>query len=235
MLDQRASIIHYQLAMAYRGLGEPHKVEEHLRERGDVEIGPPDPWMQELSGVLQSAVAYENRGVRALGSGEYAAAASYFRKGLELAPDSPSLRHELGTALSLTGDSQGALEQFAETVRRSPQFVKGRYSLGVILASRGRLREAIEQFSAAVKSEPNYVEAQLQLAEALRRSGRAEQALAHYERVSKLDPSSFSPTYPWATFAQPPRHLHSNDQSEPITHWVSAALPWDASDEVQPA
>ncbi len=40
---------------------------------------------------------------------------------------------------------------------------------------------------------------------------------------------------PYETFAQPPRHLHSNDQSEPITHWVSAALPWDASDEVQPA
>ena len=188
MLDQRASIIHYQLAMAYRGLGESRKAEEHLRQRGDVEIGPPDPWMQELSGVLQSAVAYENRGVRTLGSGEYAAAASYFRKGLELAPDSPSLRHELGTALSLTGDSQGALEQFTETVRRSPEFAKGHYSLGVLLASRGRLREAIEQFSAAVKSEPNSVEAQLQLADALRRSGRPEQALPHYEHVIKLDP-----------------------------------------------
>ena len=35
---------------------------------------------------------------------------------------------------------------------------------------------------------------------------------------------------PYATFAQPPRHLHRNDQGESVTHWVSASLPWDASD-----
>ena len=35
---------------------------------------------------------------------------------------------------------------------------------------------------------------------------------------------------PYSTFAQPPRHLHRNDQEEPITHWVSAAMPWDATD-----
>ena len=35
---------------------------------------------------------------------------------------------------------------------------------------------------------------------------------------------------PYDTFAQPPRHLHSNDQAEPITHWVSALMPWDAAD-----
>jgi hypothetical protein len=35
---------------------------------------------------------------------------------------------------------------------------------------------------------------------------------------------------PYSTFAQPPRHLHDNDQKQPITHWVSAAMPWDALD-----
>jgi PPOX class probable F420-dependent enzyme len=35
---------------------------------------------------------------------------------------------------------------------------------------------------------------------------------------------------PYATFAQPPRHLHRNDQPEVITHWVSATVPWDAPD-----
>jgi hypothetical protein len=35
---------------------------------------------------------------------------------------------------------------------------------------------------------------------------------------------------PYATFAQPPRHLHRNDQEEQITHWVSATVPWDAAD-----
>jgi hypothetical protein len=35
---------------------------------------------------------------------------------------------------------------------------------------------------------------------------------------------------PYATFAQPPRHLHRNDQEEPVTHWVSGTVPWDAPD-----
>ena len=187
-LGERASIIHYPLAMAYRGLGEVGKAEAHLRLRGDAEIGPPDPRMQELRAVLQSAVAYEDRGVRALSSGDYAAAAGYFRQGLEVAPDSPSMRHGLGTALSLTGDAQGAFEQFAETVRRSPEFAKGQYSLGVLLVARGQVPEAIERFSAAVKSEPGYAEAQLQLADALRRTGRTGEALPHYEQAITLNP-----------------------------------------------
>jgi hypothetical protein len=35
---------------------------------------------------------------------------------------------------------------------------------------------------------------------------------------------------PYATFAQPPRHLHRNDQTEPLTHWISGSVPWDAPD-----
>ena len=35
---------------------------------------------------------------------------------------------------------------------------------------------------------------------------------------------------PYATFAQPPRHLHRNDQTEKVTHWVSATVPWNAVD-----
>jgi hypothetical protein len=38
---------------------------------------------------------------------------------------------------------------------------------------------------------------------------------------------------PYTTFAQPPRHLHRNDQDEPITHWVSASMPWDAPDPTE--
>jgi pyridoxamine 5'-phosphate oxidase-like protein len=36
---------------------------------------------------------------------------------------------------------------------------------------------------------------------------------------------------PYSTFSQPPRHLHRNDQAERITHWITAAMPWDARDE----
>jgi hypothetical protein len=37
---------------------------------------------------------------------------------------------------------------------------------------------------------------------------------------------------PYETFAQPPRHLHRNDQKEVITHWVSGRVAWGAVDPV---
>jgi hypothetical protein len=37
---------------------------------------------------------------------------------------------------------------------------------------------------------------------------------------------------PYETFAQPPRHLHRNDQEELITHWVSGMVAWDTADPV---
>lgn len=39
---------------------------------------------------------------------------------------------------------------------------------------------------------------------------------------------------PYSTFAQPPRHLHRNDQEELVTHWRSALVPWDAPDQPVP-
>jgi hypothetical protein len=35
---------------------------------------------------------------------------------------------------------------------------------------------------------------------------------------------------PYTTFAQPPRHLHRNDQEDRITHWIADTVPWNAED-----
>ena len=74
-LDRAAApVIHYQLAMAYRQTGDLTRADQHLRQRGPGEIHPPDPLLQELESVLDSAVAYEVRGARALEAHDWAAA-----------------------------------------------------------------------------------------------------------------------------------------------------------------
>ncbi|MEM7140994.1 MAG: pyridoxamine 5'-phosphate oxidase family protein [Actinomycetota bacterium] len=35
---------------------------------------------------------------------------------------------------------------------------------------------------------------------------------------------------PYATFATPPRHLHDNDDTSNMTHWISGSVAWDATD-----
>lgn len=187
-LNPQAAGVHYPLAMAYRGLGETAKAEAHLRQQGGVEILPADPLMQELDELLQSPMAYDLRGTRALDIGDWSAATAYFRKGLELAPTNPSLRHRLGTALSQMGDARGALEQFEQVVRTSPDYAKAYYSLGILMEASGRHQEAIDRFSSALMYDPGYVQARVRLAGVLRRSGRLQESLAQYEHGLELDP-----------------------------------------------
>src|SRR5436190_3158918 len=187
-LSPQASAIEYPLSLAYRGLGDGAKADAHLSRRGDKEPIPVDPWMDDVRGLLHSVVAYEKRGLRALEGADYRAAVEAFRQGLTYAPDNPALRHELGTALYLSGDAQGALDEFTEVTRRSPGFAKAHYSLGMLLVAQGRAGDAVDRFAAAVKADPDYPGAEFQLAEALRRTGRAADSLSHYTHVIKSDP-----------------------------------------------
>jgi tetratricopeptide (TPR) repeat protein len=187
-LEPGAVSIHYPLALAYRGMGDLANAEAHLKRRGPSEIRPPDPLMHDLEELLDSPISYEQRGADAIKRAEWAAAAEYFRKAIELAPGEPSLRHRLGTVLAMQGDSRAAFDTFEEVTRRWPKFAKAQYSLGVMLADAGRRQEAIDRFKAALQSDPNFVEAHLQFAEALRATGRFQSSLAEYEATMRLDP-----------------------------------------------
>jgi tetratricopeptide (TPR) repeat protein len=187
-LDSRASMLHYPLAMAYRGLGDTARAETHLSARGTTDIGPPDPVMQELTGLLDSAPAYEFRGIRALERGQAAEAAALFRRGLALDAGSASLHHRLGTTLLLLDDEPGARREFADALQRAPEYAPTYYSLGILEASHGRYGEAAARFATAVEHAPEYAEARLALAEMLAATGRIRAALPHFEAVLEARP-----------------------------------------------
>ncbi len=191
--DPRASAVHYPLAMAYRALGDAAKSEAHVRQRGTVFPDLADPLMQQDDEVLDSAVAYEGRGMQALRDEDFAAAAAAFRKGLELEPDAASLRYWLGAALYAGGDGVGAEREFSAVARQSPGFAKAHFSLGAIYDGRGRRSEAVEAFRAAVQADPGMPEARFRLAEDLRATGQLDASLPQYEAAVKLDPSVAEP------------------------------------------
>ena len=186
--DERATSLHYPLAMAYRQLGRLDEAQAHLRRRGSGTATVPDPLLDVYSGVLESAITYETRGMRALQGGQLAAAEDLFRRGLALAPDDPALRHRLGTVLMMAGNPRGAVEQFEETIRRSPDFAKAHFGLGMVAMLNGGYPEAVARFSAAVGHQPDYLEARVGLADGLRVTGRADASLAHYRQVVVADP-----------------------------------------------
>ena len=187
-VDPGAADIHYPLAMAYRGLGDLEQAEVHLRQRDSGQVRRPDPLMQAMRNSLRSPSAYEREGIQALAGGDWEAAAAAFRRGIELAPENPSLRHRLGTALFMLGNAREGRTQFEAALRVAPDYAQAHYSLGLLLEGDGRFEEALHRFSTAVRHEPSYVEARVRLARLLRRTGRPNEALAEYAQVIAADP-----------------------------------------------
>lgn len=183
-----AAVVHYAIGMAYRGLGQTEKAEAHLARRSEGDVLVPDPLMQEVQQLLQSASSLESIGIRALANGQPKAAAGYFERAVALAPQEASLHQRLGSALYLVGDPGAAREHFETALRLSPAYAPAHYSLGLLLASSGRYAEAVERFRAAATHDRNYVEPRLQIADILRHTGRAPEALRLYAEVLEIDP-----------------------------------------------
>jgi tetratricopeptide (TPR) repeat protein len=197
-IEPAAASLHSQIAAAYRGLGDAAKAEAHLKQWRNTEVQVPDPLRQDLDLALESGLSYELRGVRLMTDGDPAAAAEFFRRGVDITPGSTqlgrSLRHKLGTALFLSGKAEAGIKYFEETITFEPiagqdePSAKAHYSMGVVMASTGRGDEALAHFTKAVAFSPNYLEARLALGDALRRAGRVEAALPHYAEVVRSNP-----------------------------------------------
>jgi tetratricopeptide (TPR) repeat protein len=188
--DPAAAPLHYPLAMAYRGLGRNTDAEAQLRMRDqrNMDIAPADPLMDKLAALLDGPQAYEVRGTEALNRGDWPKAAEEFRKGIEVAPANPLVRHRLATALFMMGNASEAERQFQAVLEASPEYSPAHYSLAVLHESRGDDPGALERYAAAVKYQPTYTQARLRLGRVLRRSGRPAEALSQYEEVMRIDP-----------------------------------------------
>ena len=223
-LEPGATSLHYSLGMAYRDLGDQARAALHLAQHGDGAPSLPDPLLQAQTGLLESGLAHERRGMRALAAGRFDEAAAAFRAGLALAPDDATLHHRLGVALMESADTRGAGEQFAEALRLEPDFAEAHLSLGHLHAQSNRFAEAIRSYEAAVEHRPNYLDAHFALADALTRTGQLSDALPHFERITVIDPAfadawmargvslvqlaRYREAYDWLTRA---REIHPDD------------------------
>ena len=186
--DPGGTQVHYTLALAYQALGEVDLAATHFERRGGRGPDLTDPLMEAYNDVLERARVFEVRGNQALGQGNYRAAIGYFRRGLEVAPNDPTIRQQLAVALLNSGDRRGAVAQLEEAVRLAPDFAEAHVGLASLLQGDGRHAEAVDRYALAVKHRPGYVEARLGLAMALRVSGRVEESLPHFAQVAQAAP-----------------------------------------------
>ena len=89
-------------------IGDLAQAEAHLAGRATPSRRPDDPLMARFDSCSRAQKPTTSAAARVLDAGNWAAAAENFRKGLDVKPDDPSLRHRLGTALYQMGDVKGA-------------------------------------------------------------------------------------------------------------------------------
>ena len=184
-----ANRLHYSLGLAYRGLGDRVKAEEHLAKAGAVGVTPADPLLDALSALRTGERVHIARGRTAFRAGRWADAAEQFRKAVAARPESVEARVNLGSALVQTGDAEGAVAQFREALRLDPNNATAHFNLGVLLSGKGLTPEALDHLRAAVDRWPRDAEARRTLARLLRDAGRLEEALAEYGKAVELEPA----------------------------------------------
>lgn len=186
--DPRASSIHYQMAMAYRGLGDVAHLQEQLHARGDVEPDIHDPLLDQIDLLKLGKLALVQRGGAAVREGRFADAVADYRQLVGLDPADPLAYEYLGVALARQGKPEEALKEYAHALQLDPSSPSAHYDMGILLIQERKEGEAIEQFRQAAHFDPGLVTAHFQLANLLMRNGNDAGAEQEYGAVVALDP-----------------------------------------------
>jgi tetratricopeptide (TPR) repeat protein len=222
--EPKASSIHYQMAMAYRGLGDLAHVQEQLRARGDVEPDIQDPLLDQINLLRQGKLSMVQRGGAAMSESRFADAVAVYRQLVGLDPSDPLAYEYLGVALARQGKPDEALKQYAHALQLDPNSASAHYDIGILLIQERREEEAIDHFRQAVQLDPGLVTAHFQLANLLMRKGKDADAEREYEAVVSVDPQN-----EFARFMQAMAAVHrgSYARARTLLEDAAAALPDD--------
>jgi tetratricopeptide (TPR) repeat protein len=119
-------------------------------------------------------LGYSNLGNAYLRAGDVPRAVAALERGLTCPSDDPVvlslLENNLGSALGMLGDLNGAIRHFRRAAEGDPLLADARTNLGMALASQGRTREAMEHLRAALRLNPGDARTRMFL-DGLTRSG----------------------------------------------------------------
>jgi Flp pilus assembly protein TadD len=223
--EPQASSIHYQLAMAYRGMGDMQRMQEQLKLRGDVEPTIQDPLLDEIAVLKLGKVGLLERGSMAIRENRFADAVADYRKLVSLDPSDPIAYKYLGVALAKSGNRDEALKQYAHALQLDPNNATVHYNLGILLFESGKEETAIGHFREAARLDPGSVATHFQLANLLMRRGKDDEAGREYGTVASLQPQNAFARLMQAMAAV---HAGSYAQARSLLENAAAAFPRDA-------
>jgi VWFA-related protein len=121
-------------------------------------------------------------------SSKPAEAVKLLRQALQLDPDLPTLRYQLGLAYHAIGDEADAAGELREAVNRAPDSAAAHNYLGIVLFQMGDAKAALEEFRAAATLAPKDPNAHFNLGEAMARTGDSAAAVEELRLATELVP-----------------------------------------------
>ncbi|MGP0017277.1 MAG: tetratricopeptide repeat protein [Candidatus Sulfotelmatobacter sp.] len=222
--EPKASSIHYQLAMAYRGLGDLPHMQEQMPARGEGEATIHDPLLDEIGVLKQGKVGLLERGSVAMREKRFADAIASYRQMVSLFPSDAIAYTYLGVALARAGKSNEALQQYTHASELDPNNAPVHYDMGILLIEAGKEELAIPQFQEAIRLDPGLAASHFQLANLLMRHKKDEEAGREYGIVASLEPQNG-----FARLMQAMASVHAGAyaQARSLLEQASLALPQD--------
>ena len=172
------------------------------------------------------AAAHYGLGQIALSQRNYAAAVSYFKQALALAPEANRIHYSLAMAYRGLKDQESAkahlaqqgtvglrvadplLDRLAELIKGERVYmIRGRQALEA-----KRYREGAAEFRKAVAANPNSVPALINLGAALTQTGDLKEAAEQFEQALRIDPDNLNAHYNLAVL------LLNDNQQAAIVH-----------------
>ena len=124
-----------------------------------------------------------------LAKGNPGAAVVTYSKAVEVTPNAPRLRLNLGLAQAQAGDIAGAIRSYEKSLELDPQQPLVLVNIGIAHEASADAAGAEQAYRRAIAVDPNEPLAHVNLANVLLKRGDATNAIPEYQRAVALDPS----------------------------------------------
>jgi tetratricopeptide (TPR) repeat protein len=151
-----------------------------------------DQQRQELT--KQFAAANFNLGMTLVSYGDFAEAANYFQRTIELEPNHVEALINLGAVFGRARNPEMAVKTLHRAVELDPNSIPARVNLAAALSASGQFEAAVPHYEAILSAEPDNANAHAHLARALIELGQIEPAAQHLTNAVRFNPNDFAAT-----------------------------------------
>jgi Tfp pilus assembly protein PilF len=163
-----------------------------LLARGDLDAAEKEYLVAlEAHWSIAGADALNDLGIIAARRGDYAKAASYFRRAVAYQPDYSKGYNNLGNLALEAGDAAAARRYYEQALTVDPADARAYYFYGKLLQLEGDAEGAAAKFERAVYYQPNFTAAWFELGKMARAAGDLARAQECYEQALYFLPESW--------------------------------------------